>query len=269
MDCAAVLNRGAVPTHERAAALLFQLQGLRLDAKEGKQKQRAKPYARPTPTPAVQVTPGVYSEALAASLVPPGFLSSSGIGGGVRTAPEVTSRMLANIPATQPTEAAPYALDYPMLTRLRTLLNNSRLKKDVGTVLAATGQQGPPRSAEDMKLIWMAFSPPASRRGYLKEIIEMIVLLYRAKEVFRPIVDDPTNGLRFRTWHRPIPEGWSGFDDSIHTVEYVWFARLSAHIYVRLLRGLGVGYMVQNYTDVVIHMQMLLRRPVSAAEWLQ
>ena len=270
MDTVHVLDRGAVVSHERSAALLLKLQGLRIDAKEAKkQKPRAKPYTKTKPLPASAPTPGVYSKEFAATLVAPDFLLTAGLGVSARTFTEVTRLLLGNIPAATPTEAAPHALDYTMLTRLRALLENKRLRTDAATVITATGQQGPPRSLEDMQMIWMSFAPPSSRRGYLEEVMELIVLLYRAKEVFRPISGDPTNDLRFRTWHRPIPNGWTGFDDSIHTVEYAWFARLSAHIYMRLLRPFGSGYMVQNYTAVVRHVHMLVRRPVNAPEWLQ
>lgn len=273
--------------YEQTEALLPGLQLLRVDtvgAKEGKQKpDRLKPYARPANDKEsgvmpgrkqkgykpITVQPGVYQQTFAENELGTSFLATTGLRQHRSDAVAITRLLLLNIPDTVPTEAAPHALQYPMLTRLRTLLEDKRLCKDVQMVVSATGADGPVRGPEDMRLIWGAFSPPASRRGYLDMVMELVVLLYRAKELFSPLVDDPTNALRFRTWHREVPEGWSGFDDTVHTFEYVWFHRLSAHLYVRLLRTFAGGYMIDNYATTVKLVQDVVRRPVGSADWLQ
>lgn len=282
-----VRPRCGASRYEQTEALLIGLQLLRLDAigaKEGKQKAaRGTPYSRPTPasddgtTPGrkekgykpIPVQSGVYLQTFAENELGTAFLTTTGLRRHRSDAVAVTRLLLLNIPDAVPTEGAPHALQYPMLTRLRTLLEDKKLCKDVQMVISATGAEGPVRGPEDMRLIWGAFSPPASRRGYLDKVMEMVVLLYRAKEFFSPLVDDPTNALRFRTWHREVPEGWTGFDDTVHTFEYVWFHRLAAHLYVRLLRTFAGGYMIDNYATTVKLVQEVARRPVGSSEWLQ
>ena len=49
----------------------------------------------------------------------------------------------------------------------------------------------------------------------------------------------------------------------------MWFHRLSAHLYVRLLRTFAGGYMIDNYATTVKLVQDVVRRPVGSADWLQ
>ena len=214
-------------------------------------------------------TPGVYTPEFAENELGTAFLRYTGLRRHRSDAVAITRLLLLNIPDTVPSDKGPYALQYPMLTRLRTLLQDKKLCKDAQVVVSATGDGGPVRSADDMRLIWMGLSPPASKRGHLDRVMELVVLLYRAKELFSPIVGDPTNELRYRTWHRVPPEDWSGFDDSVHTFEYVWFHRLSAHLYVRLLRNFSGGYMIENYAATVKRLHEVVRRPVGSSEWSQ
>lgn len=272
--------------YEQTEALLVGLRLLRVDDVGAKEKQPRKragksgPYDRPKGASAeggafpgrrergyaaVEPQPGVYNPQLAENELGTAFLTYGGLRRHRVDAVAITRLLLLNIPDMVPTE--PHSLRYPMLTRLRTLLEDRQLCKDAQAVINATGADGPARSTADMRLVWMAFSPPASKRGHLDRVMELVVLLYRAKEVFSPIEGDPTNDLRFRTWHRMPPEDWNGFDDSAHTFEYAWFHRLSAHLYVRLLRNFSSGHMLQNYATTVKWVHELARRPVGSADW--
>ena len=289
----------AIPSHlrphcgasyyEQTEALLIGMRRLRIDdvgAKEKRPRQQGKKglsYCRADGASdegllpgrekpgyrQLELQPGVYTPLVAENELGTAFLGYTGMRRHRVDAVAITRLLLLNIPDAVPTAAAPYAMQYPLLTRLRTLLEDKRLCNDVQMVINATGLDGPVRSTEEMRIVWDAFSPPASSRGYLDRVMELVVLLYRAKEVFAPLPRDPTNELRFRTWHRVTPENWSGVDDSVHTFEYVWFHRLAAHLYVRLLRNFAGGYMITHYATTVKLVHEVARRPVGSADWLR
>ena len=275
--------------YENTEALLVGLQLLRVEdvgqkeKRERKRSANATPYARPSASePAaddllpgrkqagykpLSVQLGSYEPRFAENELGTMFPRSRGLGKHRTDAVVLSRLLLANIPDRAPTEDAPFALRFPMLSRLRLLLNNETLCRDAQMVINAIGLDGPLRKPEAMQLIWSSFSPPASRKGYFDHVMELLVLLYRTKELFSPLYGDPTNQLRFLTWHRQPPPSWSGRDDTLHTFEYVWFHRLSAHLYVRLLREFSSSYMTDRYPETVRHVQETVLRSVQASDW--
>lgn len=197
------------------------------------------------------------------------FFRSTGLGRHRAEAVQVTQRLLLNIPNAPTSQEAPRACQYPMLTRLRTLLKNPKLCEDTQYVINALGDTGAAPSPEAMHETWQRFLDTGSKNpGYLGDIMELLVLLHRAKEVFLPIQGDRSNEQRYKTWHREPPDGWNGVDDSVHSLEYVWFHRLSAHLHVRLLRGFSsAAYTRANYLSTAKWVLELARRTPSAREW--
>ena len=205
----------------------------------------------------------------AMSLPDDDFLRSTGLGRHRANAVQVTKRLLLNIPNAPTSQEAPRACQYPMLTRLRTLLEKAKLCEDTQFVINALGDAGAAPTPETMHQTWQRFLVTGSENpGYLGDIMELIVLLHRAKEVFLPIQGDRSNEQRYKTWHREPPDGWNGVDDSVHSLEYVWFHRLSAHLHVRLLRGFSsAAYTRANYLSTAKWVLELARRTPMAREW--
>jgi len=175
----------------------------------------------------------------------------------LRSLVATSKQLLDNIPDRLPTIEDPLVLSSPMLSRLRALLRDAPLAALAQRVVDATGASGSaPTTPEQMASTWTG----AGER--LADAMELLVLLHRAREHFKPIAGDATNGLRFRTWHGAEPAEWDGRDESFKSYEAVWFSRAGSALYDRLLRRFSAGYMLDHHPAVVERVQSAARRPV-------
>ena len=182
-----------------------------------------------------------------------------------RTIVKTSKALLFNIPDRVPTPGDPFSLSYPMLTRLRALLADRTTSANVEDIFKALQYYTAAKTGDplrNMNLIWQGFTKPKFVLA-----MELIALLYRSKELFQPIKGDPTNALRFQTWHGLGPEQ----DDRKATYEYDYFSSVSAYIYGRILRGLPGVLLGMGKTQIAgaKAIQAALHRDVNDTHWLK